>query len=182
MVLGQRILGDEERLRTQRTWLLGKTSGRAALCLSFSAAPTQPFDISLVPGTTIDAELVFFRSAFPLRALVKSRSGNPSTPEPVFQHKNISDAIAFSAAAFSANPWIERIPFALSSVVPRADNSWRIVDSEGNFLKLDVNEEIAWRLISISGGHPIALAGEWDGACLYPVSAWAEGRFYRCDR
>src|SRR5688572_7156859 len=182
MVLGQRILGDDERLRTQRTWLLGKKSGRAALCLSFSAAPTQPFDISLVPGTTIDAELVFFPSGFPLRALVKSRSGNPSTTEPVFQNKNISDAIAFSATAFSANPWIERIPFALSAVVPRADNSWRVVDSEQNFLKLDVNEEIAWRLISISGGHPIALAGEWDGACLYPVSAWAEGRFYRCDR
>ncbi|HVK57789.1 MAG TPA: SWIM zinc finger family protein [Candidatus Kapabacteria bacterium] len=182
IVLGQRILGDDERLRTQRTWLAGQKSGRVALSLSFSAGSNQPFDITLVPGTTIDAELVFFPSAFPLRALVKNRTGTPSTVEPVFQHKNISGAIAFGASAFAANPWIERVPFALSSVIPRADNGWRVVDTDGKWLKLDVSEDVAWTLMSLSGGHPIALAGEWDGACLYPISAWAEGRFHRCDR
>ncbi|HEX7862751.1 MAG TPA: SWIM zinc finger family protein [Verrucomicrobiae bacterium] len=182
IVLGQRILGDDERLRTQRTWLSGKKSGRMALCLSFSAGANQPFDISLVPGTTIDAEIVFFPSAFPLRALVKHRSGNPDPNQPEFPHTNISAAVAFGAEAFAANPWIERVPFALASVTPRAAGGWRVVDAGGGFLELDVTDDTAWKLMALSGGHPIALAGEWDGACLYPLSAWAEGRFCRCDR
>jgi hypothetical protein len=182
MILGQRILGDDERLRTQRTWLAGQKSGRVALCLSFSAGANQPFDISLVPGTTIEAELAFFPGAFPLRAIVKNRVGNPSTSQPAFPHKDISEAVASGASAFAMNPWVERIPLAFSAVVPRADNLWRVVDANGEFLKLDVSEEIAWMLISISGGNPIALAGEWDGDSLYPIGAWAEGRFHRCDR
>src|SRR4029434_7811224 len=75
-VVGQRI-EEEERLRGQRTGFFEATTNRPALCLSCSAAPNQPLDVSLVPGTTLDAELVFFPSAWPLRALVKERHGSP---------------------------------------------------------------------------------------------------------
>ncbi len=70
-VLGRRV-EIEDRLKVQRNWLWGQTTGRAALVLSF-AAGNQPLDVSLVPGTGIDAELVFFPSSWPLRALVKER-------------------------------------------------------------------------------------------------------------
>src|SRR5688572_15905816 len=74
MITGQRI-EEEERLRVQRTWLFGCNTKRAALCLSFSAGANQPLDVSLVPGTIVDADLAYFPSAFPLRALVKDRHG-----------------------------------------------------------------------------------------------------------
>lgn len=45
---------------------------RAALCLTF-AAINQPLDISSVAGTAIEADLVFYPSALPLRALVRHR-------------------------------------------------------------------------------------------------------------
>jgi len=181
IVAGQRVLGDEERLRTQRTWLFGKSSRQSALCLSFSAGPSQPFDISLVPGTVIEAEIVFFPSAFPLRARIKSRAGLPQPAPVALPHRSIAAAVAYAAAAFSANPWIERIPFGLSAVIPRRTGSWVVADAAGDFLKLDANEELGWKLLALSGGRPISLVGEWDGACLYPLSVWAEGRFLRCD-
>jgi hypothetical protein len=130
----------------------------------------------------IEAEVAFFPSAFPLRALVKSREGVPQTAPPAVPHRTIAEAVECAAAAFSANPWIERIPFGLRAVIPRKDTSWIVTDDAGDFLKLDANDDLGWKLMALSGGQPIGLAGEWDGSCLYPLSVWAEGRFLRCDR
>lgn len=180
LVIGHRV-EEEERMRVQRTWLVGERSRRAALCLSFSAGPNQPLDVSLVPGTTLEAELVFFPSAWPLRALVKQRFGQPGSAVPALAglpHQTIADANAYAAAAFTANPWLERVPFALAAVVPvhRAD-AWLVCDAAGHCLPLAVGENEAWRLLALSGGHPLALSGEWDGAVLRPLGLWSEGRF-----
>jgi hypothetical protein len=179
LVVGQRI-EEDERLRTQRTWLFGANSKRPALCLSFSAAPSQPLDISLTPGTTVDADLVFFPSAWPLRALVKRRHGLSEACQPTLPHATITLAIASAAEAFAANPWIERLPLALAAVIPiRHPHGWVVRDASAQVLRLAVSEPKAWTLCALSGGHPIALAGEWDGDELTPLSVWAEGRFLR---
>ena len=59
-------------MKVQRTWLWGKQTQQKALILNF-AHGSQPLDTSLVPGSCINAELVFFESAYPLRAIVKSQ-------------------------------------------------------------------------------------------------------------
>ena len=76
-VLGQRV-EEEDRIRAQRRWLRGESTGRFALALHFAHA-SQPLDAGLVPGTAFDAELAFFPGAVPLRALVKERHG-PASP------------------------------------------------------------------------------------------------------
>lgn len=180
LVIGHRV-EEEERMRVQRTWLFGAQSRRAALCLSFSAGPNQPLDVSLVPGTTLDAELVFFPSAWPLRALVKKRFGQPDSAVAApadLPHQTIAEANAFAAAAFTANTWLERVPFGLAAIVPvRRADAWLVRDAAGQCLPLAVGEPEAWRLLALSGGHLLALAGEWDGAALRPVGLWSEGRF-----
>lgn len=178
-VVGQRI-EEEDNLRVQRTWLFGVASKRPALCLSFSAAPSQPLDVSLVPGTTLDSELAFFPSAWPLRALVKQRHGMPRTSIPDLPHTTISNASAFAAEAFIANPWLERVPLALGAVTPVCRASgWIVRDAMGHCLPLEIPEAKGWTLAALSGGHPIGLAGEWNGELLRPLGAWAEGRFLR---
>jgi hypothetical protein len=179
LVLGQRV-EEEERLRTQRTWLFGLASKKFALCLSFSASPSQPLDLSLPPGMTIDAELVYYPGSWPLRALVKQRSGSPATVAGALPHLTISDAIGSAAAAFTANPWLEGVPFALAAVTPlRRAAQWIVRDETGRGLPLDVSESKAWSLAALAGGRPLAMAGEWDGERLRPLSVWAEGRFLR---
>jgi hypothetical protein len=179
VILGQRI-EEEERLRVQRTWLWGVKTGQPALCLSFSAGANQPLDISLIPGMTLEAELAFFPGAWPLRALVKQRHGQPETTVPMLPHKTIAAAAALAAAALTANPWTERIPFALAAVTPRRQaQGWIMSDAAGQALPLKISDAKAWVLHSLSGGNPVALAGEWDGEELTPLSVWAEGRFLR---
>ena len=181
LVLGQRV-EEEDLVRVQRTWLMGARSRRPALCLSFAVA-NQPLDKSLVPGTALEAELVFFPGALPLRALVKQRCAEPTplvATDLDLPQATIAEANAFAVEAFSANPWLERVPLALAAVVPvRRDEAWLIRDAAGNGLPLAVNEDQGWRLMALSGGHPVALSGEWDGEEFRPLSVWAEGRFLR---
>ena len=57
LVLAQRV-AEEDRLRVQRIWLWGSESEQAALILHF-AHGNEALETSLVPGTSVDAELVF---------------------------------------------------------------------------------------------------------------------------
>jgi hypothetical protein len=175
LVLGQHVQ-DEDHLRVVRTWLWGANAGRPALALAF-AAPGQPLDRSLVAGTALDAELVFFPGAYPLRALVKQRHGPPG-PLDRMPGDGIGAATHAYADGLARSPWIERFPLALAGVTPLRDGErWLVRDAEGLTLPLARRFAHGWRLLALSGGRPLALFGEWDGEALLPLSAWAEGRF-----
>jgi hypothetical protein len=173
-VLGQRTLL-EDRLQVQRTWLKGTSTGREAMILAFAYGNQAPFS-GLLPGTCFDGELVFFPGRLGLRALVKTRSE-------VTRQLQImpADSIARSVARWSERkakcPWIERFPFELGRVVPAtAHGHWWIIDDAKAELPLSPFRDI-WKLVALSGGHPISLFGEWDGHSLLPVSACVEERF-----
>jgi hypothetical protein len=173
LVLGQRV-EDEEHLRVQRTWLWGQRSERPALLLSF-AAPGQPLDRSLMPGMALDAELVFFPSAYPLRALIKQRHATPAALDLLPGYANLHDASAGYAGALAQLPWLERFPMPLQAVTPtRAGAGWAVRDSDGRALPLVATFTHGWRLLALSGGQPIGVFGEWDGAALLPLSALAQ--------
>jgi hypothetical protein len=82
LVLGQWV-EREDQLRVQRTWLYGQDSIQWALILAF-AHTGQPLDTSMLAGTALDAELVFFPGLAPPRALVKQRHTplEPLAPRP----------------------------------------------------------------------------------------------------
>jgi hypothetical protein len=175
LVLGQHV-EQEDNLRVLRTWLWGADTGRPALALAF-AALGQPLDRSLVPGTALDTELVFFPGAYPLRALVRRRHGPPG-PLDGMPGDGIAAALEVYAAALARNLWIERFPLALAGVTPLHDGQrWLVRDAAGLALPLARRFARGWRLLAISGGWPLALFGEWDGDTLLPLCAWAEGRF-----
>jgi hypothetical protein len=177
-VLGQHV-EQEDRLRLQRSWLHGETGNRPALLLHF-AAGNQPLDASLVPGTAIDAEMVFYPGAYPLRALIKERNDSPFQLDRMGGYANITDAVSAYAAALARNPWIDLFPFALKSVIPiRRDGHWFVRDSDANLLELHPRSSHHLSLLALSGGREIELFGEYDGERLWPLSAVAEGRFVR---
>jgi hypothetical protein len=176
LILGQRV-EDEDHLRVQRTWLWGEQCVRPALILAF-AAPGQPLDRSLVPGAALDAELVYFPSAYQLRALVKQRSGPPIPLSGTPGHTDIHSAMTAYAAALAVVPWIERFPMPLQAVTPtRIDERWAVRDGDGRTLPLAPGFAHGWRLLALSGGRPLALFGEWNGTTLLPLSAGAGEEF-----
>jgi hypothetical protein len=178
LVLGQRV-EEDDRLRAQRVWLCGERSGRSAVILHFAHA-RQPLDASFVAGSVIDAELVFFPGAYPLRAIVKRRLGAGAAPDRISGYLKIADAHEAFAGATTANPWLEIFPAPLLNVTPlgRGD-SWFVRDADGGVLKIAPRFEFGWTMLALSGGRQIDLFGEWDGEHFWPLSAFADGRFVK---
>lgn len=180
LVLGQRVEQTADDEITQRTWLWGMNTGRAALSLSFSHG-NQPFDKSLLPNTSLDAELVFYPSAYPQRAILKQRYSAPTTIEALPGYETIASAIQSYAEALTCNPWLEHFPILLKSAIPVARGSESaICDPSGesrHALPVASNFDAGWQIMSLSGGHPVAIFGEWDGSRYMPVSLWTEGRY-----
>ncbi|TMR96731.1 SWIM zinc finger family protein [Nonomuraea basaltis] len=185
-VLGRR---DEQhdRLTARRVWLRGRRTGRPALILSF-APQGQPLDASLVTGTVIDADVTFYPGAAPLRALVATRHGTIPASDLVSSHGTIpepgpagrpaaphpavppgvspEEALDEVARALAEDPWTESWPLVLEAVVPERA-------SIGG-LPLHPRSRDPWRLIAVSGGHPLTVAAEWTPQGLRPLTTWDE--------
>ena len=173
-VLGQRTLL-EDRLQVQRTWLKGTSTGREAMIVAFAYGNQAPFS-GMIPGTCFDGELVFFPGRLGLRALVKTRSEATRQLQKL-PGESIARAVARWSERKANCPWLERFPFELGRVVPAtAHGHWWIIDEAKAELPLSPFRDV-WKLVALSGGHPIALFAEWDGHSLLPVSACVEERF-----
>jgi SWIM zinc finger len=176
-VLGHRV-EVEDRLRVQRLWLWGLESRRPALILSF-AHGIQPFDVHLPPGALLEADLVFFPGAFPLRALIKHRHADTMPIEAMPGFATIAEALASHAAALTRNPWLEAYPLPLRAVVPAPhEGVWAARDVAGALIPIAPQFGQGWHLMALGGGRPLALFGEWDGDHLNPLSAFVEDRFH----
>jgi len=176
LVLG-RDLEEESGLRTLRTWLVGQSSGRAALILQF-AAQGAALDASLSPGTALPAELVFYPGAYPLRAILRERGPLQTLPAEIPGSVSWMDVTAAYAQALAAYPWVERFPVVINQVRPLLENDvWVLYDAENRRVPLAKSFLYGWTLQSLSGGGSLGVFGEWDGEILLPLSAWSDGQF-----
>jgi hypothetical protein len=163
-----RLILEQERLRVQRTWLLGERSGRFALLLDFAPAggtlePRPP------AGTAFDGSLAFFPSATPLRALVAD-SGDLGEAPGTFGSGGVDDALRSTAEALALNPWLDEWPIALSHATPDGPTDWTVSATDGA-LALGGPEDARWRLLAFSGGRPVSVFGLWNGETLTPLAA-----------
>ena len=176
LVLGQ-FVEEEERLRVQRSWLQGRASGRMALVLQFSAA-RAPFPEIVVPGTIIDADLLFYPGAWPQRARIAGRRGTPTPITGAVSGSNTAaEHLASIAEALRRQPFLERFGCVLTGFCPArtATGDWAVCDAGGAGLPLRRGEH--WHLLALSGGGPIDVAGEWNGERLRPLGVMKAGRY-----
>ncbi|MFF0308469.1 SWIM zinc finger family protein [Streptosporangium sp. NPDC004379] len=171
-VLGRRDT-EQDRIIARRVWLRGRSTGRAALVLSF-APVGQALDASLVTGTIVDADLAFYPGSCPLRALVAARH-DPAPhlsagPPP---GSTVDGALDEVARAIAADPWTDSWPLVLEAAVP-AGSTLRALAGPGGALALHPSCGTPWRLIAASGGHPLTVAAEWTPEGLRPLTAWDE--------
>jgi hypothetical protein len=175
LVLGQRTTG-EESLRTRRTWLWGERNAKSALILEFAVAG-QHLAVDLLPGTSAEAELIFYPSNYPLRAAIKKRSNTTRTAREISGYSSCEQLLSTHADVLALNPWIEALPAALQTVVPlRRSERLFARDVDGRLLSLRCDATTGWKLVAMSGGYPMTIFGEWNGQSLLPIAAWADGR------
>ena len=166
-VLARRDL-EQDRIRTRRTWLRGRKTGRDALVLSFAPAG-QVLDASLTVGTDTDADLVFYPGAVPLRAVLPARHGAAAGGPP--DGGTIAGLLARWAAAVAADPWLDSWP-AVLDVTPVHAPVRAVCDADGDAVPLHPDAGRCWTLFALSGGHPVTVAGEWTPRGLWPLTAW----------
>lgn len=176
LVLGS-ATEEGDRVRTQRAWLAGTKSGRTALVLQF-AAGAGGFAQVLLPGTTIDAELVFWPSAYPQRAMIAERRSQRMATA-LHGHETIGSMLDAAANALAAQPWLWRTGFAIDGVIPELDarGAWSVRDRNGDVLPLAGRDH--WKLLALTGGHACGLAAEWDGFALTPLACVIDGVVHR---
>lgn len=166
----------EGRLRTQSTWLHGEQMGRFALVLQF-AVGGAPFEEMLPPGVAFTADAIFWPSAYPLRALLRHRRGEPTPIRTFHGSAMIADYLSTVADALARQPWLERFPAALRHVTPLlVDGQWYVRDCAGTAMPLAKGDH--WLLLALSGGLPLDCFGEWDGETLLPLGTLADSAYH----
>ena len=176
LILGQNV-EIEDRLKIQRNWLWGKQTQQKALILNF-AHGSQPLDTSLLPGSCVNGELVFFESGYPLRAIFKTREDKITQIDAMPGYSNLSIMMQEYSQALKSNPWIEKFPVALHKVIPiKRNDSWFVRDEDKRLLPLKSRLKENRQLLALSGGYSLDIFGEWDGELFLPLSVWVENQF-----
>jgi hypothetical protein len=173
-VIGVRI-ELQDQLRVRRTWLRRPADGRVALLLDF-AAGAAPFSFQCVLGTMIEGALYTYPGRAALRMAVDGELRIVGEWDGPAIGDDVDAALTQWGRAVAADPFVSRIAVALHDVVPvNSRDRWWVRQVDGTSLPLAAEDDI-WPLVSLAGGRPVGLAGEWDGETLRILSASADGR------
>lgn len=175
LILGQWI-EEEDRLKAQRTWCLGRNSKRLALVLQFVVG-SGAFPVPLTPGTQQKGTMLFYPGAGKQRAQFAQRVDAVTPIASSFPgHASIEAWLATISQQLARQPWLHAFGVALQQVtLVRHNNRWFIRDASG--AALPMQEMDAWKLFAQSGGEPFDLVGEWSGQRLRLLGLFLQGRY-----
>jgi hypothetical protein len=165
---------DLDAVTAQRTWLHNDRTHDTVQVLDF-AAGGGPLPIPPVVGSMVRSDLALYPGSAPRRALFVGERAVAGTAGGLTMGTTIDRALVGAAEAMAANPWAERLPFALREVqVVRHEGQGLVVDGGGHALPIQPRSDIAG-VLAVSGGRPCDLFGEWNGRALRPLAAMVEG-------
>jgi SWIM zinc finger len=166
----------EDRLMVYRYWLWGNNTKQYALILDFVAVG-QTKSVNLLSGL-IEAELVYYPSNYPLRALIKRRKrldrNNASIQS--LAYETIDSLFDAFADALQRQPWLIAFPATLTRVTPvivkhLQHESWILCDAQKKVIPISPQFKSHWKLLSLSGGSEMTIFGEWNGEHFLPLNA-----------
>lgn len=168
----------ENNLQERRVWLEGQQSGRRALLLDH-AFGGKGFEQGWFCGTSVQATLVFYPSAGPLRALVVGSTAAPvaslapaaSSAVQLAADPGASAEWQAIAERIAGNPWMGLHPLRCQHAVPCHSDAGFGLYWAGRYLPLATSDTQGWALMALSGGREVTVMGEWNGDVLRPLSA-----------
>ena len=174
-VLGKQST-QEDQLTVERNWLYGINTKKYALVLQFYARNQLP-TITLTPGVILNAELVFFPSSSPLRALIKQQfnSKEMTTAE---GFKNWNEVTLTEAKLNQNNPFINKYAFIVHQLKPvQYNNQWCLQDDEKRLMHITNDFTNIWKLLSISGGKALWMSLTGKENYYTPLGVWHNGEY-----
>lgn len=171
-----RTFDDDEQLTIERNWLYGLQTKRFALILQFYANRQIP-EHSLSPGTSIHAELVFYKGVHTYRALIKQQKSVEKLISPDF-HSDISSALAEYSNIIIENPFYDSLPFLIGNVrFIQTNNQYFLIDKDDNAIKLKVNVSDAIKILAITGSKPCSFFVLVNEEVSEPMAVWESNNF-----
>jgi hypothetical protein len=165
---------NDERVRVQRNWLVGRETQRKALVLQF-APGGQPYPDSFSAGIEFRGELLFYPGVRAERAQIKKRADETSAI--VDAPPGAQDLEAFFqelAESLARQPWVERFFGVIHNVRPvlvsRDKNEWFVADIHDKCVPMKGRS--CMELLARSGGNPVHLAGVWNGEYFEPLGIY----------
>jgi hypothetical protein len=183
MVLAATQEVQPNKLRRIETWLarLGDADGpRFAVLMDFVPVSIGAVGKTYSAGETFEAELVFYPSSAPLRAIIAQQHGRV-TQEGHWQAPpdDVSGALDRYEASLGARPWLGEWPIAVhNAVVARAADGLVLFDSKAAVPIKPGEDDSVLPLIGLEG---IDAFGLWDGRRLdlkfaeTPLGRWLPG-------
>ena len=175
LVLGKQV-SQEDQLAVERYWLYGCSTGRTALVLQFLVR-AQEAVLSLTPGMFIEAELAYYPSVMPLRALIKKQLSVP----PVSLQGVSSGWMEVrkqEVDTLSLLPITYLRPHVVEQLTPVwHKEQWWLQDAAGDLMQILPQFSAIWKLVAISGGKPLNTAIVGKDFLYEPLGVWENGRY-----
>ena len=171
---------DVENRTYRRVWLQGKKTNKDAL-LYESYFGHIGFDNEYKSGWYINGKLAYYSKNYPQRATFEHFEITDLVVKSNFRtYNSINSFMMNYTEAKSTNPWLSYFPVFIGGVSALIDskNNLRLIDSDKNLLNLaEISTMSKMKILSVSGGHPILLFGEWDGLHFEPLSIFNHSKF-----
>lgn len=170
LVAGQFFTEEDTNLQSRRTWLIGENTAKIAMLLDFSWAGS-PYETTWDTGSIFEGELVFYPSAIPRRALVKSWAA-PKLRS--FQlPKGCADLEEIQrvwANALGKMPWLDLLPVICENMMPVCSQGhFLLVDSCQQALPMDCSPGTGWEVMAASAGRPTRIFALYSEGALRPM-------------
>jgi SWIM zinc finger len=180
IVAATRSAVQPDRLRRLETWLLAADPAAplpVALIVDFVPASGGPSAPPFVPGETLAAELVFYPSAKPLRALLATRhtAGEGAWPD---LPAGLGAALTRYRTALAHQPWLELWPLGAADIRLERLGETQLVLSDQQGLTLPVERGQTEALMPMLGLEKLSALFIWDGrfatmlAANTPIGRW----------
>lgn len=160
-----------DNVSTEKNWLYGTSTNQYALVLQFIVRG-QGAQLTLTPGMYLQAELVFFSAALPLRALIKRQiSSNAVSQFNGFSNwQQVSEA---ETGICSIMPVRSERPYIIQQLKPvKYNNTWWLQDSDFNMMQMKNEHRYLWKLLSLSGGSSMDMAVIGKENQYQPIGVW----------
>jgi hypothetical protein len=165
-----------DNITNELYWLYGTATNQYAVVLQF-VARGQIAALALMPGTCIHAELVYYPSVRPLRALIKNQHTVAQVPITA-AYSGWQQVAAAETDACSQLPFATERPFIVQALKPvQYNNEWWLQDAELHIARLKNSGQRIWPLLSLSGGAALHTAVTGREGAYEPVGVWLHDEY-----
>lgn len=166
VVVGTRSILQADTLRRIETWLMrtdGEGAGRFASLIDFVPASMGNTGSTFYAGEEIDAQVVYYPSAMPLRAVLAEHKPAGTKAAPLKQKRSLTNALDHWDDVLATQPFLHEWPLGVTNVriVPARDGL-AIGDPRGGAILplTEAQEEAVSPLLGLTDLEAIGL---WNG-------------------